>query len=279
VVFNGDTLNGPTRTNNHFNISGDPVFADEVSSADAYLNFYNNGNYLQTQDLSTSYDSPTFAEGVDFGVEEIDYSSVANARDLKNAASSSGGLYLTGNTTVVLVSDGTMNVTNSNKRWTNRNMPLPSNGALYVNRGTLTVSGTLNGDLTAGSSGNVIIPGSVVYNDKTSTSDDILGIISESNVVISSSAPTNVEVDACIIALNTSFYVDGYDRGFPKGTLTVFGGIIQDQRGPVGTFNAYTDERVSGYAKNYLYDARLLSAPPPYMPTTGDYIVLSWEEN
>jgi hypothetical protein len=175
-----------------------------------------------------------------------------------------------------------MNVTNSRKGWNNRNMALPTNGALFVYSGSLTVSGTLNGSLTVGASGDVIIPNSILYADDprvNPASDDTLGIISESDIVIDDVAPTNLEIDACAMALNTSFMMENWWVGPAKGTLTVYGGIIQDERGPVGTFNGTTGQKVSGYSKNYSYDSRLLGSPPPFMPTTGDYVTLSWEEN
>ena len=75
------------------------------------------------------------------------------------------------------------------------------------------------------------------------------------------------------------FMLENYWVGPAKGTLTVYGGIIQDERGPVGTFNGSTGQKLSGYSKNYAYDSRLLSSPPPFMPTTGDYVTLAWEEN
>jgi hypothetical protein len=174
-----------------------------------------------------------------------------------------------------------MSVTNSNKGWNNKNMALPGNGALFVNSGDLTISGTLKGRLSVGSSNDVIIAGNVLYAtdprvDPTST--DTLGIVAEQDVMIPSSAAYNIEIDASIMALNTSFYLQNWSSVAAKGTLTVFGGIIQNQRGPVGTFNAASGTKLSGYSKNYTYDTRLLSNPPPFVPTTGDYVTLSWED-
>ena len=63
---------------------------------------------------------------------------------------------------------------------------------------------------------------------------------------------------------------------YDAGTLKVLGGIIQNARGPVGTFNSSTGEMITGYSKNYTYDPRLASNPPPYYPTTGQYERLSW---
>jgi hypothetical protein len=183
-----------------------------------------------------------------------------------------------------------MNVTNAAKGWNNRNMSIPANGSVFVacggrncaNGGNLTLSGTLNGRLTIGAERDVVIPNNVVYADDPQTnpaSNDVLGIISERDVVIDDGAPNNLRIDASIMALDSSFMMENYWQGSPKGTLTVYGGIIQEERGPVGTFNASTGQKVTGYSKSYLYDQRLMASPPPFMPSTGDYVTLSWEEN
>ena len=274
-----DTLNGPVHTNGHFNIYGSPTFKDTVESVDDYITYYNNGNNINSFQLSNSpYDLPNFQGGVTLGTTQINMPT----QDLNlRTASTSGGLRLQGDTTIVLKSDGTMTVTNSNKGWNSKNMALPGNGALFVNSGNLTISGTLKGRLSVGSSSDVIIAGNVLYATDprvNATSTDTLGIVAEQDVMIPSSASTNLEIDASVMALNTSFYLQNWSSVAAKGTLTVFGGIIQNQRGPVGTFNAATGTKLSGYSKNYTYDTRLLSNPPPFVPTTGDYITLSWED-
>jgi len=282
-----DHLNGPTQTNGHFNIYGNPVFGGEMRSVDDYIRFYNNGHNINLhQTTNPPYDLPDFQQGVVFGAESTTMPS--QALNLRSAASS-GGFSLKGNTTIVFNSNGTMNVTNAKNGWNNQNMPLPANGALFVacdgrncsNGGSLTISGTLNGRLTVGAERDIVILNNIVYADDPRTnpsSDDTLGIISERDVVIDDQAPTNLEINASIIALDTSFMLENYWVGPAKGTLTVYGGIIQDERGPVGTFNGTTGQKVSGYSKNYLYDSRLLGSPPPFMPTTGDYVTLSFKE-
>ena len=272
-----DHLNGPTHTNGHFNIKGNPLFEGEVRSVDNYIRYYNNGSNINSSSLSNApYDVPDFRDTVTLGSDSINMPTQAlNLR----AASTNGGLRLTGNSTVLLKADGTMNVTNAAKGWTNRNMALPANGALFVSRGNLNISGTLKGRLTVGSSADINVTGSILYADDPrvtgSTSTDTLGIISEGDVMISKTAGYDVEIDASIMALNTSFMLDEWWTNGAKGTLSVFGGIIQKQRGPVGTFSGAT--KISGYSKDYNYDVRLLSSPPPFVPTTDDYITLSWE--
>mgnify|MGYP001766030896 CR=1 FL=1 len=272
-----DHLNGPTHTNGHFNMKGDPVFDGEVRSVDNYIRYYNNGNNINSSDLSNApYDEPVFGDTVTLGSDSINMPTQAlNLR----AASTNGGLRLTGNSTVVLNANGTMNVTNAARGWYNRNMALPANGALFVRDGNLTLSGTLSGRLTVGSSRDIIITNNILYaNDPRlpgSTSTDTLGIIAESDVIIDEDAPDDLEIDASIMALNTSFMLEEWWTNGARGTLSVFGGIIQKQRGPVGTFSGTT--KVSGYSKHYNYDVRLLSSPVPFVPTTDDYITLSWE--
>ncbi len=123
--------------------------------------------------------------------------------------------------------------------------------------------------------------------DKTLDSSDpvnlaagTLGLVSK-DIRIASSAPRNLEIDAVCLAggQNTSggsFYVENYDSK-STGTLKVLGGIIQKARGPVGTFNSYTGSISTGYAKDYSYDPRLASNPPPFYPTTGQYERVSWQ--
>ena len=297
--FSLDHLNGPTQTNSNYNIMGTPQFDDQVASVANYIRFYNNGNNVNlSQTTNPPYDVPIFQQGVTFGVDPT--TMPKQALNLRSASTSTGGLSLSGNTTVVLNSTGTMNLTNSNYcktghydnkgKWvcdttcsnTCTNMSLPANGALFVNSGTLTLSGTLKGQLSVGSSQNIVVPSNITYATDPRTnpsSTDVLGIISEGDVEIPSNNPTNLEIDGCIMALGGSFYLNNYSQGPPDGTLTILGGIIQEERGPVGTFNGSTGQKLSGYSKNYLYDSRLLTSPPPFIPTTGDYVVISYEED
>ncbi len=264
-----DTLNGPVHTNGHFHIANNPVFNDTVTSTDDFITYKNGG---------PPNDNPSFIPGQpQLGTDSI--SMPTQALDLR-AAAGSGGMNLTGATTVTLQSNGTMNVTNSARGWSNTNMALPANGALFVNSGNLTISGTLSGRLSAGTSNSIIIPNNITYNidpQINPNSTDMLGLIAERDIVIAQSTPFNLTIQSSVMAMNTSFYVDNWS-GIPlKGTLAVYGGIIEKARGPVGTIWS-SGSRRSGYGKNYTYDPRLRINPPPYYPTTGDYVTLSWRE-
>jgi hypothetical protein len=111
---------------------------------------------------------------------------------------------------------------------------------------------------------------------------DSLGLVSEGKIMIKKYAPNNIEINAIIMALGDSFYYEGWQHNM-KGDLTFHGSLIQEQRGPVGTFNSWG--KASGYTKQYYYDTRMsINNPslgqdiPPYFPTTGKYIKLYWKE-
>jgi len=149
-------------------------------------------------------------------------------------------------------------------------------------------SWTIATDVNAGK--DIVLTGALVYHtkpDKTKPTNDpqnlaagTMGLFAR-NIVISSGAPPNMEIDAVCMAggrntANGSFYVANYDKKKPTGTLRVLGGIIQKARGPVGTFDSSTGQTLTGYAKSYSYDPRLATNPPPYFPTTGTYDRISW---
>ena len=174
------------------------------------------------------------------------------------------------------------------------------NGVLYVNgevKNLKSTTGGLKGKLTIASDSTITIGDNILY--KTRVDDptcfdvteedpypiipDSLGLVSEGNIMIASDAPPNLEINAILMALGTSFYYEGWNNPPPKGDLTVHGSFIQTQRGPVGTFNSWG--KVSGYTKNYNFDTRMSAnnpglgeALPPYFPTTGKYIKLYWKE-
>lgn len=115
-------------------------------------------------------------------------------------------------------------------------------------------------------------------NDNKNLKPGTLGLYAQ-DIVVGSQAPSKMEIDAVMLAGTSSmeggnFYVQNWDTKTPTGTLTVMGGVIQQARGPVGTFNGSLIK--TGYAKNYWYDERLVDRPPPYFPTTGLYDTLSW---
>jgi len=98
----------------------------------------------------------------------------------------------------------------------------------------------------------------VSANEKSS-----LNLVAKNNVIVSETNGnklSNTKLFASIYAFNGSFKVENYDKGNKSaGQLLVFGSIMQNIRGPVGTFNS-SGKTKTGYYKTYAYDKRLTTA-------------------
>jgi hypothetical protein len=163
--------------------------------------------------------------------------------------------------------------------------------------GTVGVSGTLRGRETMYAKGGTIVvldDQRDAYDPSLGTCADILGLLADNNVVVADNAINDPQqftggstyksfddsqdtyIQAVIMALNTSFIVQNYGTGptsalncsgtnVGRGCLYVTGGIIQENRGPVGLSSG------QGYIKQYTYDRCAAVNPPPYFPTTGKF--------
>jgi hypothetical protein len=192
------------------------------------------------------------------------------------------------------------------------NLSLPSNGVIFVQGvpgkgdpnysacsgsacyGDVSISngatsGGLAGQLTVAAENDIVITGSLTYHTYP-TGTDVLGLIATNDVALyhpvtsggsnGSGSVTNPRIDAAILSLNHSFYVQNWNRGSPLGTLTVNGVIAQKFRGPVGTFSGSGGTINTGYAKAYSYDTRLKYLTPPYFlnPLQSAWVRLSFGE-
>ncbi len=267
----GDRIEGPTHTNGQFRMYGRPEFQGPVSSV--ARNFIAWGGSGHTQ--------PIFKETPKFGVAPKKYPTSMPPEIPQSARS--GGTVFKGDTSVTLLANGTMRVTNSQQGLTNKVMQLPKNGVLYVDGGTLSLQGTLSGQLTVASSADIRLEGSVTYASdprRNPQSKDVLGIVAGKNVVIPQSSPHDMQIHGSIMAIDSAFGVENWwDRSNAKGKLTIYGGLIQKNRGPVGSFDPSTGRILSGYQKDYHYDPRLGGLSPPAFPNTGDYKTLVWQED
>jgi hypothetical protein len=271
-----DVFYGPLHTNDQMHIYGDPTFHEEASSAAASIDYYNGG---------PPNDEPQFLGGLALNASRIPLPT--NTSMILNKANESGGLKLTGSPVYIkFIVDGSGNrsLSVSINGGAFSTMAYPSNGVIYV-QGTTQVEGKVKGQVTVGCNGDIRIMDNVVYNTDPRvdpTSSDLLGLVSDANVKMANVAANTDVADetvmAAIMALNTSWTVESYNSGSPRGKLIVYGGIIQKQRGAVGTFNGSTGAIVTGYEKNYSYDPRLMDNPPPAFPTTGQIEKIAWTE-
>lgn len=230
-----------------------------------------------TIEKASSAVNPIFKQGLSLGASLETMASVDFADLLSKATA--GGLVLEGETTIELAGS-TMKVTNTRKSWANNVVAIPGNGTVYVKTstsgttttrtGNLTVAGPtgLSGRLTLVAENDIKITNHVRYTSDPETnpsSSDALGLIAKRNVSVQTTAPNNLDVYAHIICQTGGFGVIDYNKGSARGTLTVYGGIVNQIRNAVNTNGGAT-----GYAKNYIYDIRFAKNPPPNYPVLTD---------
>lgn len=279
----GDTLKGPIHTNGQFHISGDPVFYGLVSSVAS--SWYGSGH-------------PQFKGGTNFGCPNIQ---LPTDLSILEGQAQNGGTSFQGNVNLEFLNNGTFNwevfhtetqtVKIKDKWVTITNTVIDSSGNVDIaatngviateNGADVHVKGILDGQVTVLSEGNIWIEDDIVYKQNPLTdytADDLLGLISKNNIYVADNAANqnNCIINATLMALNTSFSVQNYNTGTLRGTLTIVGGIVQNQRGPVGTMRGGIIK--TGYLKKYIYDQRFLTQAPPNYPVFSRTSVISWYE-
>lgn len=155
--------------------------------------------------------------------------------------------------------------------------PMGLNGMLFVEGNVTGLSGTLQRDaqMTVAATGTVSITNHLTYEVDPRNPppgvdpQSVLGILSwNGDVVITTTAPNDLQLHAVVMAPNGEFRVDRYNQGSPRGTATLLGGAIQNTYGAFGTFSQSGQQ--TGYGRNFVYDQRMLQGMiPPFFPTTG----------
>lgn len=280
----GEEFNGHVHSNSKVyfsNTGGDGAhFFDRMTSA--------------TNSYGGSTNGATFAYGLELNADQDTMASV-NFTSLYNTAVA-GGIVVTGHTFVVLTGT-TMRVTNQRKGWTNFSITVGTNAIMYVatttggsstNRaGRLMINGRLDGRATFVTEEDVMLRGHLTYatHPTNPACDDAIGLVSKDDIWVDTTMPNNAEIHAAMMATGQaadpadsgSFGVVNHSSGSPRGDLNVWGSIVQEVRGAVGTFGSYGIK--TGYAKMYSFDRRFLSNPPPYYPRLSSKLTLyDWRE-
>lgn len=277
----GEKFYGPVHSNERLTFQGDPEFFDEVTSAST--------NY------SGSTNACIFHKGFQLGASNQTMQSISfsNLQD-KATMQLEGQTYFT-------FSGANLLITNIRNGWSNQPCETATNGLIYVKTSVsgaastrpadVYVRGTLDGRITLVAERDVLITDHIYYavDSKTNVaSDDALGMIAKRDISVTTNAPNNLNIYAHMIATGLydtndvtcgSFGVINYGSGAPRGTLMVHGGIVQNDRGAVGTFNSGTGQLLTGYNKNYTYDTRFQTDPPPDYPALTDQLLFGvWRE-
>lgn len=157
---------------------------------------------------------------------------------------------------------------------------IPDNGIFFF-QDHVWVEGTVSGRATvvAAAPGatsnyrNIIIAKNILY----AGSSDTLGLIAQGNILVAYNAPTNLTVNAAMIAQNGSIQVYLYPSGTNiKNSITVNGSLASYGQ---WTWTYVSGSNVtSGFRNTYTnYDGNLLYSPPPSFPLSADgYQQISW---
>jgi hypothetical protein len=141
-----------------------------------------------------------------------------------------------------------------------------------------------------GKANDITILGNVTY-DSMSQNYDELGLWAN-DVILKTNSTAGITIDASIIAgypgeadTDGDFYSANCTKSscgtLDQGTLTIFGGLIENIRGAVGELyagNGPCGQPQCGFSRTIDFDSRLTTSPPPFNPTTGNLSIIAWED-
>ena len=269
--------------------SNSKIYFDETGNDGA--DFYDRLT-TATNEYGGTLDGATFAYGLELNADQDSMANVNFTSLLESAQSY--GLVLTGHTFVTFT-NSTMRITNQRKGWTNHSMTIGTNNIIYVkdttgglstNRvGRVHVSGRVDGRITLVAEEDAYLRGHLTYanHPTNSSSDDAVGIVVKDDILVDTTMPNNAQIHAAMMATGQdsgedgSFAVVNHSSGSPRGDLNVWGSIVQERRGAVGTFNGSGTS--TGYSKKYGFDTRFTSLPPPFYPRLSTKLsIADWRE-
>lgn len=283
-----DVINGPVFSNDAFYMCGNPTFNSTVQSGDSYKTspFWTNGS-------GCSGSAPNFQDGTPTSASNQPIPSTgaaqAPAQQLGCYINNSSGtttftLGPSSNSATLTWSGGTLANASGNPNTAAACGGSSGGGtvtfatlksALFYVNGNINVSGNVSGFLTLVASGNINITGSILYPSADITSSDAdptdaLGLVTQNFINVTPTGSTTI--DAAMLAASGSFYANDYNSHSCGGgvsacpTLTIFGALAQDYRGPVGQLGS----SAMGFQKNYIYDESLQTLWPPFfLPPSG----------
>jgi hypothetical protein len=274
-----DTVWGRVHSNGILHVNGSPVFWEKVTVGKQF-----------DPKPGTGTNHAIFKNGYETGVAPIPFPTDLSI--LLNASTSGGRRYtsevwLTLSPGTSSNNDGMVYVRNTQTGPIVDSVSLSDptfNGAI-VGNSLVHVEGTLDGRLTIGSLQDVYVEDNIYYekNPLSGYSDDVLGLVAETDVVVAENAANNsdCEIDAAIFARSNKFMAENWSHRPVSGELRVIGSIVQENRGEVGTFSGLHIK--SGFSKRYRYDSRLADPNyrPPYFPGfyTQTFQIAGWWES
>ncbi|MGH9017374.1 MAG: hypothetical protein ACRDY1_06475 [Acidimicrobiales bacterium] len=292
-----DVLDGPVFSNDTFRMCGSPTFKSTVESGNSVLA----AGYTSSPGCGSS--TPIFQDGSPTLVANTPPQTAIPPSTI--SAALTYGCEFTGNVTLVMTAVPTASPPDTSIAWSGGTLASGSKSwcgsgssgtittksmtaALIYTPGNITVSGSMAGSLDLTSQGNIATSGSITYpsadiktaaNGTMYDAQDILGLVAQNFISINPTTSSGTTIDAAILSLQDSFYLPNWGGVGQEGTLTVFGSIAQNNRGPVGTATSGGGV-ATGFSKSYHYDTSLQTLWPPYFvpPTSAAWNATAYSE-
>jgi len=285
----GDTFQGRFHANDWINCYGDPVFMGPATTSKGVK-------------LYDKYSHPEFLGGtkvvdpipLQFDTSVIRIAAYTGGKVFRDTTNKGKATYLDLN----FQADG--NVQYKQKigsgSWTaTKTVPLTSlapNGVIYVEKGNITVQGTLNGRATIVASqkgtdaslGQIQIANSIQYSKNPLTdpsSTDMLGMVAENLVrVLYDNSRGDINIHGSIFSQKDGLVIDNYSSYSKAYKMNLVGGVIGQKVQPTATYALKNGKYVptNGYSYIHKFDTRFTKVRPPFFPGTKSYRVVSWYE-
>ncbi len=283
--YTGDTLSGPFHTQGQLITKGSPVFLGKTTAKKGLKMLYPK--------------DPKFIGGFQSGVDvpyNLDMSKMINVahtggyvfKDSVSGRPLDAKLQFNADGTITYQTKLTSSSTWSTSK-TVSGKTLAPNGVIFVEKGNLYVSGTVNGKYTIGAglssgnaNGNIYLENDIVYKTnplKDPNSKDLLGLVAANETIIEDNADNrnDIHIDASIFNYKGGLSVENISSIPASGTIYIIGGLIEYQAQVTGKVDG-SGNIIHGYHENIKYDQRLMLETPPYFPATQRYEIVSWYE-
>lgn len=277
-----DTVWGRVHSNGNLHINGKPVFMQKATTAKGF----------DPPKVGVGTNKAIFKDGYETGIAKINFPN--DLSEIVTASVGGGRRYTTD--IYVTLSPGTGANNDGMAYIRSGNLPTsplvdsvslsdPGFNGVILGTQKVNVEGTLDGKLTISSQANMYIHNDVLYerNPRVTTSDDLLGLVSETNVIVKNNAANNshCEIHGSIFTRTGSFTAEDYNSRPVSGEMRVLGSIVQQTRGAIGQFSGSTI--TSGFSKRYRYDERLSDPAfrPPFYPGyyVSTFAITNWWES
>jgi hypothetical protein len=267
-ISEGEFFAGPMHTNGYFSFRGKPRFGSPLTSSNTGDPFYKAGEGLYVQGGKSSSDNRTFY-----------HCAVSYARDMPIASSNNAPFSFQGATNpapfpafdpdwqnrATLVIEGTADQMLFSTKGTveiTQGLVTKSyscqDATIFVKGGIKSLQGTIKGNVIVMAQNDITITGNTTYQVRTK---DSIALISGENIVLDTGNSKNARINAYLAAMGGSLLVKDFDRGSPRGSLTLYGGILQKYASPSHTCTTGTSELKSGFLRTFVYDTRCQSLP------------------